>query len=340
MASRDKNKIKNALGLTPKDDETVHARGPSDDFEDLDAGDLTRYGGDVEYGAVAAGETSDIPVTHPAYPVEVLPPGATRAELRTPADPDFVPPPRHVPEDLSDPNRVNTLAKNYLAAALDSAKRVPNPKLTDGFRARLETFRTLVTQCIRGGVKGEAKIIALVVGALAVDGPGKIDAVVFLRQVMGQVLWTSSIDIARLRRPVKERDEQRDPPLGMRDMSDHADAIGGIAGPDTNPNREMTEADVTAAVIEVHGLLSAMADTLPDSDEEQDFLRLNSGLAYTDERVPDPAMPGGYRYEPVYDLDKAMDMQLVKNAEAIKLKEERNTARRHVQLAALSKLFA
>lgn len=324
-----------------KERENRKDAAPADDFkalDDLDQGsDGPKYGGEVEAGAHVAGEATPIPPNHPAYPPdEVVEPGKTKAELR--ANPDYVPEPRRESYAAADEQRVDGLAKNYLAAAVDSAKRVPNPQLSDAFRARLETFRVMLTQLVRQGVKGEARLIASVVAALAIDGPGKIDAVVFLRQLMGQVMWSGSIDIARLRRPVRDRDDRREAPMGMNDMSDHSDAIQGVAGPDTNPNRVMTEDDVYAAVMHVHGLLSAMADTLPDNPDEQQYLRLESGLSFTDEKVDDATQPGGFRYEPIYDLDRAMDIQLVKNEEAMKAKERRNAERRAHQLRALAAL--
>lgn len=316
--------------------------GPADDFKSLDT--LDQEGTGLKVGpvgpaqAAVAGSFTPLPGDHPALaPDEIIPPGATRAELVK--NESYEPAPRVVPESLADPKRVIGLSKNYLAASIDSLKRVPNPSLTVQFRARLETFREMVVALIHAGVKGEPKIIASVVGALAVDGPGKIDATVFLRQVMGQVLWLGSADIARLRRPRPERDEQRDAPMGMHNMSDHSDTIQGIVGPDTNPNREMTEDDVFGAVMEVHGLLSSMADTLPDNEDERTYLRLDAGLSFCDERVDDPSQPGGARWEPVFELEKAMDIQLVKNAESIKAKEARNAERRAKQLQALAKLY-
>lgn len=314
---------------------------PADDFtalDDLDSTASTVAAVGPAQAAVADSYTP-LPGDHPALaPDEIIPPGVTRAELLK--NESYEAEPRPVPESLADPKRVLGLSRNYLGAAVDSLKRVPNPSLTLQFRARLETFRTMVVQLVQNGVKGEPKIIAAVVGALAVDGPGKIDAVVFLRQVMGQVLWLGSADIARMRRPRPERDEQREAPMGMHDMSDHSDAIQGVVGPDTNPNREMTEDDVFGAVMEVHGLLSAMADTLPDNEDEREFLRLDAGLSFCDERIDDATQPGGARWEPVFDLDKAMDIQLVKNAESIKLKEAKNAERRARQLQALAKLHA
>ena len=318
---------------------------PADDFKDMDdlGSDNPRYGGEVEAGAHVQGESTPIPPNHPAYsPDEVVEPGATRAELRRNAEHEALKAAQPEPERYAtaDPNRVKGLSKTYLAGAIDSLKRTPNLALSDQFRARLETYRVMVTELVRSGVKGEANIVVNVVSALALDGAGKVDAIVFLRQLMGQVLWQSSVQVARLRRPLRERDDQREPPMGMADMSDHSDAIQGMAGPDTNPNRVITEDDVFAAVMDVHGFLSTVADQLPDSDEEREYMRLDAGLSFCDERVDDPAMPNGVRWEPVFDLDKAMDLQLVKNAEALKAKEQRNAERRAAQLRALGKLYA
>lgn len=317
---------------------------PADDFTAMDDLDnQSRYGGEVEAGAHVQGESTPIPPNHPAFPPdEVVEPGATRAELRRNAEFEALENPKPLARvyEATDPKLAGALAKNYLAQAVDSLKRVPNPALSEGFRARLEMFRTLVTESIRAGIKGEGKVITSCVAALAIDGPGKIDAIVLLRQVMGQVLWTSSIDVARLRRPRPERDEQRPAPYGMENMSDHSDAIQGVVGPDTNPNRAMTEDDVFAAVMEVHGMLSAIADTLPDNPDEQTYLRLDSGLSFMDERIDDATQPGGYRWEPVFDLDKAMDLQLVKNAEALKARELKNAQRRAAQLKALGQLYS
>lgn len=231
------------------------------------------------------------------------------------------------------------LERNYLAAAIDSLRRVPATGLSEQFRARLLTYRHFIGELTRRGVKGEARLVAAVVSTLAVDGTGKIDAVVFLRQLMGQIMWLGSMDVTRLRRPPRERDSYREPPYGMADMSDHSDAIAGLAGPDTNPTAEMNEIDVFNAVEGLHGFLTAVADTLADNEDERLFLRLESGLSFVDERVPDPAMPGGARWEPVYDLHKAMDLQLVKNQEALVRREQQRAERRTKQLSALANLY-
>lgn len=236
---------------------------------------------------------------------------------------------------------LDKLAKNYLAVAVDSLRRVPATALSEQFRGRLLVYRHMIGRLTQNNrAQGESKIIAGVVTALAVDGAGKIDAIVFLRQVMGQILWSASMDITRLRKPARERDEVRDAPLGMQDMSDHSDAIAGIAGPDTNPLAVLDEVDVYSAVESLHGFLSAIADTLADTEDERLFLRLGAGLSYMDERIEDPNVAGGVRWEPVFDLDIALDLQLVKNQESLKKREAQRGARRASQLKKLAELYA
>lgn len=236
---------------------------------------------------------------------------------------------------------LDRLSKSYLAAAVDSLRRIPATALSEQFRARLLTYRHMIGKLVASGrVKGEAQIIVNLVAALAVDGSGKIDAIVFLRQVMGQVMWSASMDVARLRRPAPERDEKRDAPLGMDNMSDHSDAIAGIAGPDTNPAATLDEVDVYSSVESIHGFLSSVGDTLAENEDERLFLRLESGLSYMDERIDDPNFAGGARWEPVYSLEKAMDLQLVKNQESLVKREAQRAARRAEQLRKLGELYA
>jgi len=235
--------------------------------------------------------------------------------------------------------KMTPLAKNYLAASLDSLCRIPNSALTEAFRARLNTFREFIGLVKKQGVKGEVPIIAAVVSVLAVDGTGKIDAITMLRQLVGQVIWLGSMDITRINNRERGRDEQRMAPAGMDNMSDHSDAIAGFVSPDTNPTAELTDELVFGAVLEVHGVLSTIADMLPDNEDERIYLRLESGLSYLDERIEDPAMPGGYRYEPVHDIDKAMDIQHVRNAESMRKREIKQAETRTKRLAALANLF-
>lgn len=235
---------------------------------------------------------------------------------------------------------LDKLAKGYLSQAVDSLRRVPATALSEQFRGRLLVYRHMIGRLVASGkAKGEAAIVVGVVGALAVDGAGKVDAIVFLRQVMGQIMWSASMDIARLRRPTRDRDETREAPIGMRDMSDHADTIAGIAGPDTNPTAVLDEVDIYSSVESLHGFLSTVADTLADTEDERIYLRLESGLSYADERIDDANFPGGAKWEPVFDLDKAMDLQLVKNQESLKKRELQRADRRALQLKKLGEMY-
>ncbi len=258
-------------------------------------------------------------------------------------DPDagahrYEPRPEWAREARTEP--LDRLAKNYLALSIESLRRVPATALSEQFRGRLLTYRHMIGRLVASGrVRGESAILVGVVAALAVDGAGKVDAIVFLRQVMGQVLWSASMDITRLRKPPQDRDERRDAPLGMENMSDHSDTIAGIAGPDTNPTAMLTEIDVYSAVESLHGFLSTVADTLADNEDERLYLRLESGLSYCDERIDDPTMPGGARWEPVYDLDVALDLQLLRNQESLKKRELQRADRRALQLKRLGEMY-
>ncbi len=297
--------------------------------------------------ATTADSYSALPPGHPALGdpategLDDLDPPASLATENEGHDEDELPADTHNYEQRPQHavHKLDPLTRDYLAKGVDSFRRVPNLKLSEGFRARLETFRQLLSECVRRGVKGEVRQIATVVSVLGVDGAGKVDAIVFLRQLMGQVMWAGSIDIAKLRRPKPGRDEQREAPWGMADMSDHADAIQGFVGPDTNPRATMTEDDVYGALAEVNGLLTTIADSLCDTDGDREFLNLHSGLSYLDEPVADPMAPNGVRWEPVYELERAVDIQLVKNNEARQRRERENATRRAGALAKLAELY-
>lgn len=322
--------IREKLGLGPKG---KNQEPPKDEFVEDDINKaFPGYGGNVELGA-STGHVADRVERETVTTDDV---GEANDDYD---DTD--------PHDYSsfqrrqfNPSTLSKLSKNYLAAAIDNFRRIPSASLTETFRAQLLKYRQFLTILTQKGVKGEALLVIGMVQVLATDRMGQIEAVQFLRSLQRQILWNCSVDVARLRKPPKERDEQRDPPLGMRDMSDHSDAIQGVAGPDTNPNSEMTEDDVFSALIDLNGFLSFVADTIPTNVEEREFLKLEHGLAYTDKRVPDPNWPKGERWDPVHNVEEAMDLQLVLNAASMVKRDERNAERRAQQLAQIAKLYS
>ena len=250
-------------------------------------------------------------------------------------DPDNTPPPAKAEVPLTASAAIDGLAKQYVLKGFESLQRTPSPNLSDAYRAQLLHLRSMVNQVHKAGVRGIGRLTATIVGVLAVDQRGKIDAISFLRQIMRQAVWQASVDIARYRaaeakgtRRIGE-DEDRDAPYGMQGMSDHSDAIAGVRG--SSEAVEVNEADAIAALVEVNGFLSAFADTLCDDENDRLYLGLEDGLSYIDK----PGLMAG-SWVGVYDVEEAIDIQLVKNQEGLAKRDADRAERRRAQLASLA----
>ena len=257
-------------------------------------------------------------------------------------NPDAEPAPStalHIPPHTAVATTLDGLARQYALKGLEAFQRTPSPGLSDNFRAQLLHFRELIKEVHNHNVRGLGRIMATMVTVLATDQRGKIDAVSFLRQIMRQTVWQASVDIDRWRRAEAKgtarkfgEDGDRDAPLGMDGMSDHSDAIQGVAG--SSESVLFNEADVMAALIEVNGFLSAFADAICDDQNDRIYLGLESGLQYLDK----PGLIAG-SWIGVFDPEEAVDIQLVKNREAMAKRDSERNTRRRTQLAMLGALL-
>lgn len=263
-------------------------------------------------------------------------------DTQTYVNPDGIQPPASLatqPAAASTPltasKAIDGLARQYILRGYESLQRTPSPSLSDNYRAQLVHLRNIVNQVHKAGIKGIGRITATVVGVLAIDQRGKIDAVMFLRQLMRQAVWQASVDISRARRAEQQgqrrygEDEERAAPMGMAGMSDHSDAIAGVTG--SSEAVTVNEADASSALVEVNGFLSAFADTICDDENDRLYLGLEDGLAYLDK----PGIIAG-SWVGVFDVDEALDIQLIKNQESMAKRDEQRAARRATQLKALA----
>jgi len=249
------------------------------------------------------------------------------------------PKPLNIPPHTAAAPTLDGLARQYALKGLEAFQRTPSPNLSDNFRAQLLHFRELIRELHNHKVTGLGRIMATMVGVLAIDQRGKIDAVSFLRQIMRQAVWQASTDIERWRRAEAKgtarrfgEDEDRPAPMGMEGMSDHADAIQGVGG--SSEAVLFNEADCLAALIEVNGWLTAFADAICDDQNDRIYLGLEDGLQYLDK----PGLIAG-SWVGVYDPEEAIDLQLVKNREALAKRDADRAQRRRVQLAQLGALL-
>lgn len=231
---------------------------------------------------------------------------------------------------------IDGLARQYVLKSYESLQRTPAPSLSANYRAQLLHFRDLVGQCHKAGIKSIGKLTATIIAVLAVDQRGKVDAKIFLTQLMRQAVWQASTDVERWRRADERanasrnfgEDDQRDPPMGMAGMSDHADAIQGI--PSSSESVLISEDDALDALTEVNGFLSAFADAICDDENDRIYLGLEDGLPYLDK----PGQIAG-SWVPVHDEGEALDIQLIRNAESMARRDAERAQRRRVQLAQL-----
>lgn len=261
---------------------------------------------------------------------------STEGNTQVVGDPDTAPRPA---TPLTASPAVDGLAKQYILKSYESLQRTPSAGLSDNYRAQLLHFRELVKAIHNKGVRGIGRITSTVVGVLAVDQRGKIDAVMFLRQLMRQAVWQAAVDVDRARRAESkaqrragEEDETRAAPMGMDGMSDHSDAIAGVRG--SSEAVDYNEADAMSALVEVNGFLSTFADAICDDANDTLYLGLEDGLSYLDK----PGVIAG-SWVGVHDVDEAIDIQLIKNQEGLAKRDAERAVRRREQLAQLAALL-
>jgi hypothetical protein len=241
---------------------------------------------------------------------------------------------RAIPRTLLSP-----YAKQLVLKGLESLQRIPSASLSENYRSQLLWFRELTDQVHKANIRGETKILATIIGILAVDQRGKIDALSFLRHIMRQSVWQASVDTVRLRNAAKRtsgarpygEDETRPAPMGMEGMSDHSDAIAGVRG--SSEQVEYDEDTIIDGLTEVNGYLTTFADTLCDSENDRIYFALENGLQYIDVQG---LVPGSW--VGVFDPVEAIDIQIVKNHESQGRRDAERTLRRRQALAELAAL--
>src|SRR5690606_27461070 len=164
--------------------------------------------------------------------------------------------------------------------------------------------------------------------------------------VMGQALWNASVDIDRAE--YRENQTAGDVEQAMRerigayaDEELRHDSNSHPAGldPERDPDRvEPPSADEARdALIEVNAWLGMLADLLPVDDAERLFLQLEGGLAYT-QRKETSDLTGEDTWEPVTDVDEAVEIQREKNKASFAARTARRMEAQKGTFAAIAKL--
>lgn len=232
-------------------------------------------------------------------------------------------------------------AKVYLAGSVARLRRAPSPALSPGFRARLLSFKSLLDHAAKHATPAAAVIDT----ALALAMNAKVDAFIFVRQVMQGVTWQASIDVTKARRiadgrlrdrPVADHREDVQAPWGLGDdwkepIGDVGEAIMGFSDTESYVDEETA----LSGLVEVNGFLTTVVDTLFPDEADREYYRLTDGLPYID--VPQER-GGATIWVPVFDPVQAIEHQIVINAARMKERERRaliNAAQALTNLKAL-----
>lgn len=243
--------------------------------------------------------------------------------------------------------KLSPLAREYVARAVESLTRTPSPNLKSAdFRATLLHWRAVAIQCL-GATKSPAQALVVAIQAIA-SNEGTLQAKRLVDNVMGQALWNASVDIDRAE--YRENRTAGDVEQAMRerigafadeelrhDSTTHPAGLDPERDPDYVEPPTMEEA--IEALVEVNAWLGMLADLLPADDTERLFLQLEGGLAYT-QRKTTSDITGEDMYEPVTDVDEAVEIQRQKNKASFAARTARRMEAQKGTFAAIAKLAA
>lgn len=243
--------------------------------------------------------------------------------------------------------KLSPLAREYVARSVESLTRTPSPNLKSAdFRATLLHWRAVTIQCL-GATKNAAAALVVAVQAIA-SNEGTLQAKRLIDNVMGQALWNASVDIDRAEyrdnRTAGDVDQALRERIGAfadeetrHDGSTHPIGLDPDRDPDNIEPPSAEEA--REALIEVNAWLGMLADLLPVDDAERAFLQLLDGLAYT-QRKTVSEVTGEDTWEPVVDVDEAVEIQREKNKASFAARTARRIEAQKGTFAMLAKLAA
>ena len=221
---------------------------------------------------------------------------------------------------------MDALAKQLIAEAVQSATRMPSPNLKNaGFRATLMHRRQLLILALK--TADEPTAFCNVVCAIG-QAEGGFEALRFVRDTGRQLLWQTSVHVARARRTQSEVEETSSGYVGDGEPThEDSDAVQAV-----------TEDEALDSFAEAHAWLSNVADLLPVDEDDRIRLGLEDGLEFAQRRVVDGA--GEVHWTRIYDLDEAIEYQLEQNVESMKRKDGAVIAKRKDAFKALAALAA
>lgn len=243
--------------------------------------------------------------------------------------------------------KLSPLAREYIARSVESLIRTPSPNLKSAeFRATLLHWRAVTIQCL-GATKNPAAALCVAVQALA-SNEGTLQAKRMIDNVMGQALWNASVDIDRAEyrenRTAGDVDQALRERIGaFADEELRHDGNTSPIGldPERDPDRmePPTAEEAREALLEVNAWLGMIADLLPVDDAERAFLQLMDGLAFTQRKTTSDITHEDV-WEPVVDVDEAVEIQREKNKASFAARTARRIEAQKGTFAAIAKLAA
>lgn len=249
-------------------------------------------------------------------------------------------------EQLGQP-RLVPLARNYLAQSIDAVCRIPSPNLKNTeFRATLLHWRAVMLQSI-AATKNHASAFTVAIQAIA-SSEGALQAKRLIDNVMGQSLWSATVDIGRARARADQTAGDVEMALRERVGAFANEELRGDADPfpmGLDPARDPdnveppSEEEAIEALENVNAWLSMIADLLPADDAERQFLGLEDGLPYT-QRKDTSDIDGETVYVAVHDINEALEIQLEKNKASFAARTAKRMAAQKDTFAAIARLAA
>lgn len=221
---------------------------------------------------------------------------------------------------------LDLLAKQYIAQAISGMTRMPSANMKNStFKTTILHWRALLIAALRTEDEPTAFVNAMLA---IVSTEGQFEALRFVRNLGGQILWQASVDIARARRTQSEVEETQSSYVDDG-MGDHEDS---------DTVRAVTEDEARDSYLEAHGWLSAIADQIATESEERERLGLADGLEFVQIRQQDEHL--GETWVRVYDVDEAIDWRIDQNVEALKRRDGAKVVARKDAFKALAALAA
>lgn len=251
------------------------------------------------------------------------------------------------PEPKHEAPKLHPLARSYVAQGVESVTRLPSPNLkNETFRATLLHWRAVVLASL-AVTQNTASAFTVAVQALA-SSEGALQAKRLIDNVMGQVLWTATVDIdraiaaeSRTSGDVEQDLRERLGAYANEELRQDAHSAPWGLDPERDPDavEPPTEDEAIEALECANAWLSMIADLLPVDDNERLYLGLGDGLAYTQRRTTSD-IDGTDLWISVHSVSEAIELQREKNKVSFAARTARQIASHKQTFEAIARLAA